>query len=285
MSKGAVRFPLTWVDGQVHVAGTSPGVDPSDHGIVVGDGVFETVRVLGGRPFALGAHLDRLLRSAAGLSLTTPDRSAIDAAVAAVCQASSGLHDGRLRITVTGGPSPLSSVRGKQPPVLLVGLEPSTPVAELETVATCPWTLNERGPLAGLKTTSYAGNVRALAWAKRHGAGEALFHNTRGEVSEGTGSNLFAVLDGTIVTPPTDSSGCLAGITRALVLEQNPGIVERPLQPAELLDATELFLTSTTRDVQPVGRLDDHQLTTEPGPATLEVRARFLDHQRAALGT
>ena len=81
-----------------------------------------------------------------------------------------------------------------------------------------PWVRNERSAVAGLKTTSYAENVVALAYAKERGAIEAVFANTRGELCEGTGSNVFVVRDGVVWTPPLDS-GCLAGITRALAVE------------------------------------------------------------------
>ncbi|NEE51568.1 4-amino-4-deoxychorismate lyase, partial [Streptomyces sp. SID8455] len=119
---------------------------------------------------------------------------------------------------------------------------------------TVPWTRNERGALTGLKTTSYAENVVALARARERGASEALFPNTVGRLCEGTGSNVFVVLDGRIHTPPV-ASGCLAGITRALAVEWT-GAEESDLPMEVLAEADEIFLTSTLRDIQAVHRVD-----------------------------
>ena len=109
------------------------------------------------------------------------------------------------------------SGRGDAKPTLVIALAPMDPWPESTKVAVVPWPRNERGALAGLKTTSYAENVVALAYAKRLGAGEALFADTRGRLSEGTGSNVFVVLGDRLVTPAL-TTGCLAGVTRALVL-------------------------------------------------------------------
>ncbi|MGZ4476567.1 MAG: aminotransferase class IV, partial [Nocardioides sp.] len=139
------------------------------------------------------------------------------------------------------------------------------PRAETVSVVTVPWPRNEHGALAGLKTTSYAENVVALAYAAERGASEAVFGNIAGNLCEGTGSNVFYVVDGEVRTPPL-SSGCLAGVTRALLLEWFGGReVDEPL--AVLGHADEVFLVSTTRDVQPVERVDDRVLPA-PGPVT-----------------
>src|SRR5690606_36162816 len=107
---------------------------------------------------------------------------------------------------------------GDSSPTLLVAVAEMPERPETTAVVTVPWTRNERGALTGLKTTSYAENVRALAYAAERGCSEAIFGNTVGDLCEGTGSNIFVVVDGRLLTPPL-SSGCLAGITRALVLE------------------------------------------------------------------
>jgi branched-chain amino acid aminotransferase len=136
------------------------------------------------------------------------------------------------------------------------------------TVATVEWPRNERGALAGLKTTSYAENVVALAAAHRVGASEAIFANLAGHLCEGTGSNVFYVADGELRTP-TLASGCLAGVTRALIIEWY-GVreVDEPIEVVER--ASEVFLASTTRDVQAVARWDGRELVA-PGPVTTEV--------------
>jgi branched-chain amino acid aminotransferase len=172
---------------------------------------------------------------------------------------------GRLRITYTGGPAPLGSGRGDAPPTLVVVAAPLAPSAPSAAVVTVPWPRNERGAVAGLKTTSYAENVVALAYAAERGAGEALFANTVGNLCEGTGSYVFYAVDGELRTPSL-GSGCLAGITRGLLVEWCE--VQEIDEPIEVLEAAgEIFLASTTRDVQPVHRCDGRDLG-EPGPLT-----------------
>lgn len=180
---------------------------------------------------------------------------------------------GRLRITYTGGHGPLGSDRGEHGPTLVVAVGESTRRPDSTAVITVPWTRNERGAVTGLKTTSYAENVVALARAREQGASEALFGNTVGQLCEGTGSNVFVVLDGEIHTPPL-ASGCLAGITRALVVEWT-GARETDLPPAALAQADEIFLTSTLRDVQAVHRVDDRQLPGAPGSVTAKAMRVF----------
>ncbi|WP_327357425.1 aminotransferase class IV [Streptomyces sp. NBC_01304] len=248
-----------------------------DHGLTVGDGLFETLKAVDGSPFALTRHLDRLTRSARGLGLPEPDLDEIRRACAAVLEANP-LAYGRLRITLTGGLSPLGSDRGEAPPTLIVALGEATRRPDSTAVITVPWTRNERSAIAGLKTTSYAENVVALARARERGASEALFGNTVGQLCEGTGSNVFVVLDGELHTPPL-ASGCLAGITRALTVEWT-GAHETDL-PLDVLDrAEEVFVTSSLRDIQPVHRVDSRELPGTPGPVTTKAMRTF--EERAA---
>lgn len=260
---------VLWVDGEL-VSAEDARVSPFDHGLLVGDGVFETLRVYNGVPFAWTRHHRRLVRSAAGLGLEAPGSEALRGAVDAVL-AANRLTDGRIRLTLTGGPSPLGSERGDAPPTVIVASAPARPWPPSVDVVIVPWTRNERGAVAGLKTTSYAENVRALAYAHEHDAGEAIFLNTRGELCEATGSNAFVIRDGVVLTPPADA-GCLLGVTRALVLElcAEHGVAaeEAVLGPEALGEAEEAFLTSSTREVQPVGRVDGHALPAAPGPTT-----------------
>jgi branched-chain amino acid aminotransferase len=177
---------------------------------------------------------------------------------------------------MTGGAGPLGSGRDDAPPTLLVLASPVPRPDPSTAVHVVPWVRNERSSVAGLKTTSYAENVVALARAHERGASEALFANTRDELCEGTGSNVLVVLDGVAVTPPL-SSGCLAGITRELLLEWAAGgdvdVVERAVSMDELARAQEVLLTSSTRDVQPVHRVDDREL--RPGPVGAALAALF----------
>lgn len=258
-----------WVDGTL-VAHPDAAVSAFDHGLLTGDGVFETVLVREGRTFALGRHLDRLARSARGLGLPVPARAELERAAWAVVGAS-GLAQGRLRITLTGGPGPLTSERSSAGPSLIVAASPLAERPSSASVVVVPWPRNERGAVAGLKTISYVENVVALAHARQRGAGEAVFANLAGHLCEGTGSNLFVARGGRLATPPL-RSGCLAGVTRDLVLEAlaatEAQVVEDDLPVAALAQANEAFLTSTTRGVQPVATVDGSTLPACPGPLT-----------------
>jgi branched-chain amino acid aminotransferase len=256
---------VIWVNGTL-VGDDEPAVAATDHGLLVGDGVFETAKVVDGVPFAMTRHLARLRRSAAGLDLAVPyDDDALRTAVTATIAADE--HPvGRLRITVTGGPGPLGSGRGEAGPTVLIATAPAGTWDAVTSVVTVPWPRNERSAVAGLKTISYAENVVALTRAHETGATEAIMANLAGDLCEGTGSNVFVASEGELVTPPL-SSGCLGGITRALVLESTDA-VERPLPITALVEAEEAFLTSSTRDVQPIAQVDGSPLPAAPGPLT-----------------
>jgi branched-chain amino acid aminotransferase len=237
-----------------------------DHGLTVGDGVFETLKVTGGVPFALSRHLRRLSASAASLGLPEPEPEAIAAGLAAVLKASGSPDRARVRITVTAGEGPLGSRRGPGPLTVVIAASELTEWEASCDVVTVPWPRNERGALAGIKTTSYAENVLALTYAAGRGGSEAIFANTQGNLCEGTGSNVFLVTGGELVTPPL-SAGCLAGVTRGLVLEWFGGS-ERDVPVETLAGATEAFLVSTTRDIQPIRSVDGLALAAVPGPVT-----------------
>jgi branched-chain amino acid aminotransferase len=263
---------------------TRLGVSPLDHGLLVGDGVFETLRVYGGVPFAWRRHDERLRRSAAGLGLTVPPGEELRAAAEAVIEAN-GLTEARLRITVTGGPAPLGSERGDAAPTVVVAASPLGPPPPPAAVVTVPWSRNEGGATAGLKTISYAENVRALAWAQARGAQEAIFANTRGDLCEATGSNVFVVHADALRTPPA-SSGCLEGVTRALLLELAGRLglavdADTPLPLDALARADEAFLSSSTREVQAVALVDGTPLPRAPGPVTERLAGAFAELVRA----
>jgi branched-chain amino acid aminotransferase len=291
------RYPKNLPDGASYTSGVAPTpetfvnghllhepeavISVFDHGLVTGDGVFESVLVHGGRTFALRRHLDRLERSAAIIGLVPPPRAEVEAAVGAVVTAAR-LERARVRITVTAGRGPLGSLRHATPPSLIVAIAPletrpsaaGPGVDEVGTrVALFPWPRNERGLLAGAKTISYVENVVAANWAAEHNASEALFANLKGHLCEGTGSNVFVVHDGRLLTPPL-SAGCLAGVTRALVLELT-GASEADLELGKLTEVNEAFLTSTTRGVQPIASIDGVSLPASPGPVTREAMAAY----------
>ena len=262
-----------------------------DHGFTVADGVFETLLVSDGKVFALDRHLARLAKSASGLGISMPDSVKISNGITQVLQKNPKVDFGRLRITVTSGAGPLGSDRTSAEPTLVISLAEQATWPATTKVLLVPWTRNENSPLAGLKTTSYAENVYALDAAKSQGFSEAIFCDTSGRLCEGTGSNIFLVKGDQIFTP-SDASGLLRGITRDLVIEwaNDSGfvIVERDVDPSELWDADEVFITSSTRDVHPVSelaRLDSSgnvvdRKTLAPGLVTEKLGNIFLT-QRA----
>ncbi|MGB3185247.1 MAG: aminotransferase class IV [Ornithinimicrobium sp.] len=241
-----------WVNGERVDSG--PAIAAIDHGVTVGDGVFETAQLVDNRVFALTRHHDRMDRSLRGLGLGPLDRGRVEEGIAAVLDGDP-IEMGRLRYTVTAGPGPLGSDRFDDDMTYIVSASPMGPAATSTAVAVVPWTRNERAATVGLKTTSYAENVVALAAAKAQGATEAVFANTAGLLCEGTGSNIFLVIDGVVLTPSLEC-GPLAGITRALTIEW---LTEAGLQVSEdeiplslLAEADEAWLTSSTRDIQPI---------------------------------
>lgn len=269
---------IVWLDGRL-VDVDDARVSPLDRGLVVGDGVFETLRVYGGVPFAWRRHMERLAHSAAGLSLGLPDSAVLRAAADDVL-AANDLREARLRVTVTGGVGPPGTSRAGATPTCFVVAWPFEPTSAGVGVVVVPWRRNELGAVTGLKTISYAENVRALAFAEANGAGEAIFCNTRGRLCEATGSNVFLVRDGVVRTPPA-GAGCLLGVTRALLLslcgELGIPAEEPDLGPDDLLDADEAFLSSTTREVQPITTVGGRSLPAAPGPVSRRLAAAFSD--------
>ncbi|MFE3451008.1 aminotransferase class IV [Nonomuraea sp. NPDC059194] len=261
-----------WVNGEL-LDPAQATVSVFDHGLMVGDGVFETVKCVNGESFALTRHLDRLKLSAQRMDLPEPDVDAIADGVRRCLAAAPAWPLGRIRITYTSGPGPLGSDRGNQgtTAIVIVGEQAAFPLTADVTVV--PWPRNERGALSGVKSTSYGDNAKALAYAKARGGGEAIFGNLAGNLCEGTGSNIFLVQGGRLITP-TLASGCLAGVTRALTLEWCGG-EEADVPLSALYEAEEAFLTSTTRDIQPIRLVDGTVLPSAPGPVTAKAQEIF----------
>lgn len=271
---------VLWLNGDL-VSEEHARISPSDHGLTVGDGVFETMAVISGQAFALTRHLARLRRSAEGLGLeiSMTDTELRDAVVATI--GANRRTSGRLRLTVTAGDAPAGSDRGTTAPTVMVAMGDHPHRDRFAHVATVPWTRNEHSAVAGLKTTSYAENVVALRHAHGLGADEALFANTAGQLCEGSGSNIFIEIDAELVTPPL-SSGCLAGITRELVIESS-SVVERSVPMSSLSDVGEAFLTSSLRDIQPIATIDGLALARCPGPLTLQAQQAFMAMRSSTL--
>lgn len=271
---------VLWADGRLRDP-ADPVVGGLDRGLAVGLGAFETCAVVAGQAFALTRHLVRLAGTLDALGLPGVDDDEVRAAVAAVLDRA-GDGAGRLRLTVTAGPP------GASRPTLLVSAGPA-PVRGVPSVVRSRWVRNERSPLAGHKSTSYAADVLALAEAVAAGGDEAVLADTRGRLAEGATSNVFVEVDGELLTPST-ATGCLPGVTRALVLawSADAGLPVREAGadelPWEVLDRVAagrggLALSGSLRGFVPVRALDGVGLA---GPTPLVARVQTLVTERMA---
>lgn len=261
MIDGSLRI---WLNGRLYDDPAQALLPATDAGVVVGNGIFESLSVTENGVFAVTRHLDRLTRSALALGLPAPNLGAVREGISAVIDGRPYAF-GKVRITYTGGLGPLGSQAPYGPATLVVAADAVEAPAPTTDVVTAPWTRNEHGALSGVKSTSYAENVRALSYATDRGATEAIFVNTAGNLCEGTGSNLFLVFGSEAVTPPL-AAGPLAGITRELLLEWAP-IAEVDVRAEDAARADEVFLTSSLRGVQAV-RAWDGVVREAPGPHT-----------------
>ena len=239
-------------------------IDPADRGLLLADGLFETLRAYGGKAFCLEAHLARLAAGCGLLGLPGPSSPEIAAAVSAVL-AGNDLAEASIRITLTRG----AGARGLLPPaetkptlmIVAFPLPPSLPKAMSACIVGIR--RNEHSPLSQLKSLAYLDNILALREADAAGCDEAILLNTAGRITGGSRSNLFLVLDGIVTTPPP-SEGLLPGIARqtVLTLATKHGIPAREaaLAPADLAKASEAFLTNSLLEVLPVTRLQDRVL-------------------------
>ena len=259
------REKILWMDGGL-VSPQEASVSALGRGLALGEGVFETLRCYGGRVFALEHHYRRLCDGAAVMGLSVPTLLEVDRAASEVLNAMNLVAcDARLRMTLCSAmPSPgMDAVVGPQGEVNFI--VSATPVAALPEnpepvgVVTVPFSRNPTSALAGVKSTSYGESSCALRFANERRAGEALLSDGRGNLSEGSASNVFVVDAGRLRTPPL-TSGCLAGVTRALVIEacrQEGLVVEEGKIPMDSLEGMqEIFLTSSLREIQEVNAVN-----------------------------
>ncbi len=254
---------LVWFNGEL-VAEAEARVSVLDRGVVWGYGLFETLRAYGGRIWASGAHYERLQAGSDALEIPIPSAEVSHAAMLAVLEAN-GLTDAGVRLTVTGGAGPADpQEEPTEPPNVVVTAWPLRDYSRLYEAGVTLASLPGGGrPLAGLKTTSYAVSVAGRVAARRAGADDALFVGDGEMVMEATGSNLFVVRDGRLVTPPL-ATGVLPGVTRRAVMDVAPraGLraEEAVLRVPDLFAADEVVLTSSLREVYPARSLDGRDL-------------------------
>lgn len=246
---------------------------PADRGLTVGLGLFETILAIDGLPVFADRHLDRLRASCErlGWSVEFPVFPETMIELIRLNELTSGRSRIRLAISAGSGVTHDLSL-GSDHLAWMTAVSVADPPAAT-TVNLCPWSRNERSPLAGLKCSSYAENLFALEHAYRLGFQETVFFNTAGHLCEAATANLFLVKNGILQTPSLES-GCLPGITRAGVIElaKQLGVSceQRNLRERELHAADEWFLTSSIRGVMAISRLEDRDLAQ--GPVTRLLR-------------
>ena len=259
------------------VAPDDATISAFDHGFTVGDGIFETMKAIDGRLFLWPWHLERLHTSADRMGIGLPADEVLTSIVTAVAAeyAHENNDTARVRLTISAGLGPLGSARLLSEPTVCCAATEIPVRSGSARLQVASWPRNERSPLAGVKSTSYAENVLALARARAANADESMFFNTAGELCEGTGANVFIVLGGQVLTPPVEA-GLLAGVTRRFVLALADGVLdiqERTITREEFESAEEIFITSTFQDVRAVTAVDARQLAA--GVVTAEVMRRF----------
>jgi len=269
---------VAWVDGRV-LAPEEPAISALDGGFMYGEGLFETMRAYAGTVFRLNQHLERLLISSDELSFRPPTGQHLTAAVTEALEASE-MGDAIVRLTVTPG------IAGSSTPTVVVLVRPlSLPPKQLyeagcQAVSVAAAQVGE-SPLRRIKSLNYLDKLLAQRAAARRGAHEAILVDPDGCVVEGAMRNLFAVMDGELVTPPL-SRGFLPGVTRAAVLEiakaQGIGCRERDLLLTELYGAQEAFLTSSVAEIIPVASVDGNRMGAG---ATGAVTSRLTEGYRS----
>ncbi len=269
---------------RVHMAGRvclpeEAKISVFDRGFLYGDSVYETIGTAYGRLFAAKDHLVRLQRSAERIGLRTPPRAEIEKAIAETV-AAAGNAESRVRVMLTRGSGKLdldpASSDDTQLIVIVFPLGAPTPEMYAKGVAVAIVSITRNNPRAidpAVKSGNYLNNVLALGEARRRsGAYEAILCADDGCIAEGASSNIFVVVKGEVWTPPP-AVGILDGITRAKVLdlcrENAVAVVERRFSPDDLRGADEAFITSATRGVLPVTRVDEKPVGAGvPGPVT-----------------
>jgi len=258
---------LASLDGDIMPAAEAM-IPVTDDGLIRGDGAFEVIRIYDGVAYAIDEHLARLQRSGHNLRLPIDAEAVRAEANRLLARAGAGPDHECLRIMITRG--------GRR--IMLTEPLPSSPAsARLMTVTYSPTRV-----LDGIKSLSYAGNMLASRLAREQGFDEALLVTPHGRVLEAPTSSIFWVSGERILTPPLDEH-ILASITRALVIDV-AGASEQACTLEELAAADEVFLASTTREVQPVVAVDEHTFAG-PGPVTQRTGAAVVARIRAELAS
>jgi branched-subunit amino acid aminotransferase/4-amino-4-deoxychorismate lyase len=259
---------LVFLNGQF-VPEAQAVVPINDRGFLLGDGLFETMRVVGGKPFRFAQHLERMTRGADFLKIKPPFTPKELEKFSAQLIGKNNLPDSILRVTLSRGAGERGyGFNGECKPTLAMTLHAAPPEKSIEwNLVTSSLRIPAADPLSSFKTTSKILHVMARAEAKEKGADEALLVNTNGEVAETASGNLFWVYDDKICTVPT-GRGVLPGITRAVVLEicQTLGLQvnKRVIKPEALRNSQGIFVTQSALGIIPVSIFDDEPVGTSP---------------------
>ncbi len=258
----------------------------TDRGFLYGDGIFETIRIYNKIPFCFEQHLHRLKVGAKHLALPLPDSKTITQTVHSLIKSNS-ISNGTLRITVTGGDTD-QTLWPRSPLVkstILITAKKTIPYKEKHyeqgyKAITISFPRNELSPLAGIKSLNYLENILGRREATEANCQEGLFLNTKGELTEGTISNLFIYDGNTLLTPPVNS-GILPGITRNTVIDLvktnlRLPMVEKNLYPEDLFNCKEAFLTASIMEIMPLVEIDGKIIGNgSPGEITLILLSRY----------
>ena len=256
-------MPRIWLNGGL-VQAADATVPALDRGVLWGQGLFETMRVYGGRVWALDDHLVRLRAGAEAIDVPIPEAEELARAIDAVVSAND-LSEAGTRITITRGSGPVDPQADPDAsPNVIVTAWHLRDYTELYDKGVALVTIAGGGrPLAGLKTTSYVVSVAGRVIAKRAGAEDALFLGDGGRVLEATGSNLFVVEAGNLITPPLEE-GVLPGVTRrhvmTVALRAGFLVREEPVTLSQLFEGDEVVLTSSLREVYRARTVDGREV-------------------------
>ena len=270
-----------YVDGRF-VAASEAVIPVDDLAIMRGFGVFDLLRTLNGRPLFLREHIQRLEDSAhrIGIKLPWSQQELIDIVQSTLQR--NAFKEANIRIVVTGGSSPdFITPQGKPRLLVLVTRAPNLPESWYTEGVKVITFLSERS-IPGAKSIDYVAATIALKQARNQGAIEAIYVDRKGHALEGTTSNIFAIINGTLVTP---GSGILNGITRQSVLDlaaRSLAIDIRDLNLDELTSADEVFITGTNKMIVPVTQVDDSTIGSGfPGQTTrklIQALGEEIDH-------
>ena len=279
-----------WIDGTLHDKEHAK-ISVYDHGLLYGDGVFEGIRVYGGRIFAVEEHLERLWASAKAIRLTIPiSREQMLTGMEETVRANN-FRDCYMRLVVTRGVGYLGLNPNKcpTPSVFVIAdtidMYPKEMYEKGMAVITASVIRNHPNALSPrIKSLNYLNNILAKIEAVDAGVPEAIMLNHEGNVAECTGDNIFIVRDGIVLTPGT-ADGILEGITRKVIIDLcrklDVPCVEKTLQRHDLYIADECFLTGSAAEVIPVTKIDGRVIGTgEPGPVTRKLLEAFHRHVR-----